>query len=615
MKRINNKVDINAYVLELKHEIMGGKGEKKARVIIKNLNYGEIIAIKFSITAKDSFGDEINLENSNKHIFKITDLSIKECNVESIIINLGNYDIKQIEVEIIQIVFRNIGVVESLKPEYVEYTYDILEENSHEEQEQLHVMKKINKRAVCYPCICNNGWVCACGYYNKLSNTKCVSCNEEKTKMIDSIQSDKIMNIINERKQIELKNKQELEKKQLLIEEKKVAQQKERSERQKILLKKRKKKSLSIAIFVCAVIVTVIIISIFSRMKYAKKFGLSHEEKKQYDIALSNYEKINYVCSDSASKYYDIASEYMTDYNGESKLNKAEKNKDYIYLRGYYLASPFLYDIIKDQFPEKYCSIYEEISNEKKAKVYLDYKSTEIVNVENSYIASEDFDEEQRLDESIEKNTDYLNEEILNPEKVSLEKYNFVENDTMKEKVYGIKLGILFYDDGSIMYIGEFMDNEANGYGYAWYNKEDGGGILATGMFKKGYINEAEIHYGKDGNINDIEDTKNVMFKGEFVGLDGFTNYLSPEVVANQTAKAEENDIDNAKKECERYLTELTSKQEHIVLIDYSEYPEVDGEYYYFSCTVKGSGLKRTGTVTVVKQSDGSFKAQGLMFD
>lgn len=75
--------------------------------------------------------------------------------------------------------------------------------------------------------------------------------------------------------------------------------------------------------------------------------------------------------------------------------------------------------------------------------------------------------------------------------------------------------------------------------------------------------------------------------------------------------------IDNlkARKAVEAYLDILREKQSSIKKVIWAKVPEVSGDNYYFSCTVEYSGLVRKGTITVKKDSNGTFKAIGLHYD
>ena len=117
-----------------------------------------------------------------------------------------------------------------------------------------------------------------------------------------------------------------------------------------------------------------------------------------------------------------------------------------------------------------------------------------------------------------------------------------------------------------------------------------------------------------DSSANLME-LKDISFEGDFVMVQGLSNSKSSEQVAQQTKDDEARDKSKACAAVETYLNDLYKKQSSITNITWINIPEVVGNYYYFSCTVEYSDLKRKGTVTVKKNSDGTFKATGLEFD
>lgn len=85
--------------------------------------------------------------------------------------------------------------------------------------------------------------------------------------------------------------------------------------------------------------------------------------------------------------------------------------------------------------------------------------------------------------------------------------------------------------------------------------------------------------------------------------------------IVQKNADDEERDRSKAETAVEEYFNMLAEKQSSITNISWLTYPDVSGNYYYFSCKVEYSDLKREGTLTVKKESDGTFKATGLEFD
>ena len=59
MKKRVKKTDINAYILELKKEIIDIAGDKKVNLLLKNLNYDRVTALKFRVVAWDSFEERV----------------------------------------------------------------------------------------------------------------------------------------------------------------------------------------------------------------------------------------------------------------------------------------------------------------------------------------------------------------------------------------------------------------------------------------------------------------------------------------------------------------------------------------------------------------------------
>lgn len=134
----------------------------------------------------------------------------------------------------------------------------------------------------------------------------------------------------------------------------------------------------------------------------------------------------------------------------------------------------------------------------------------------------------------------YMSNETLNPSKVKL-----VNADMPKveySKVYGINLGVLFYDDGNIRYIGGVKDGKASGYGIAWYPSGNDNRICCDGGFVDGLFNSGEA-YDTEGNSITASELKDILFEGEFVMGQGLSNSKTSEQVAQQTKNDEERDM------------------------------------------------------------------------
>lgn len=98
-----------------------------------------------------------------------------------------------------------------------------------------------------------------------------------------------------------------------------------------------------------------------------------------------------------------------------------------------------------------------------------------------------------------------------------------------------------------------------------------------------------------------------------------FVHYLNGGSKSKQKTNSNESskdDTDKAKKCAEEYIQKTVDKKNGCSEISWIKIPSISGSKYEFSCTCTLSdGSKRNGTLTVKKQSDGSFKAEGLMFD
>lgn len=411
----------------------------------------------------------------------------------------------------------------------------------------------------------------------------------------------------------EEKIKQELDER---IIQKKNAEKKRKAEL-KAEKEKAEKKKKQITTAVVGTIVLVLVIGILSAVIHNIKYGLTDEEKIQYIIAQNNYEKIETFVSSVSNDYWSFANETYYDDNydykhdKENRLSDAEKNADYLYLRGMQLASSLLYETIKNQYPQKYHASYNQLIRLKKGDVYNDYLITETLYVKNN-IASNMMDRIESIDNAMQIMEEHMSNETLNPSKVELINADMPEPDY--SKVYGISLGVLFYDDGNIRYIGEVKDGKANGYGIAWYPSENDNGTCCDGQFVDGLFDSGKS-YGVDGNSINASELKHISFEGEFVMVQGLSNSKSSEQIAQQTKNDEERDKSKACAAVETYLNDLYKKQSAIKNITWINIPDVSGNYYYFSCTIEYSDLKRKGTVTVKKNSDGTFKVTVLELD
>lgn len=603
MRSEHRIVDLNAYIENIQCEIKNTGENKQLEISFRNVSQDVITAIRLKCVCYDSFDDKIQFGTEDFLEVKKASLNIKPTKKASFVVDVESSDLQRVEIEVLQIVYINGEKVAPMDAHNIEYDVDILSSvwsaNDHSESDILTYMKEKNDKAVCFPKEHPDGWICSCSRLNKNGINRCVSCGYGKNNNFVYFQEEKIKHELEERL-IQKKNAEEKRKAELKAE-------KEKAEK--------KKKQITAA--VVGAIVLVVVIAILSAVIHNIKYGLSDEEKAQYFIAQNNYEKIERFVSGVSHDYWSFANEtyyddnYDYNHDRKNRLSDAEKNADYLYLRGMQLASSLLYDTIKNQYPQKYHASYNQLISLKKGDVYNDYLVTETMYVKNNS-ASNMMDRRKGIDEAMQIMEEYMSNETLNPSKVELANADMPEADY--SKVYGINLGVLFYDDGSIRYIGEVKDGRASGYGIAWYSSENDNGTCCDGQFVDGKFDSGES-FGVDGNSINASELKDISFEGDFVMVQGLSNSKSSEQVAQQTKDDEARDKSKACAAVETYLNDLYKKQSSITNITWINIPEVVGNYYYFSCTVEYSDLKRKGTVTVKKNSDGTFKATGLEFD
>ena len=603
MRTEKKTVDFNAYISDLECVIKTVDDKRKLSFSFKNKNYGIIAAIRLLCVAYDSFDDKIQFEGNDFLDIKRADLQIKPLENASFSVNVDKYDVKRVEVSVTQIVFANGEKIIPKEPRIVEYEIEVLsssgDSENHFEKDALSIMKEKNSKAICFPKIHPEGWICVCGILNSESENNCAGCGNDKQRVFMQFNKDIIKSEVEERE------KKEREESERRIEQRRIEQEKER------------KKKKIITILTISAIVLAIVTGVVYTETYKIKYGLSGEAKIQYDIAQSNYSKIKNFVIGLEIDFNNIAEEYYDDnYNysheRKSRMREAEKNEDYLYKRGIYLAASLLYDLIEDQYPEKYRSVYTQLVKLRKGDVYNDILVGEELYVKNSN-ASKLIDRRDEINKAIKNMETYMDNDILNPEKVEIVNTYMTTPDY--SIVYGISLGILYYEDGYIRYVGEVSNGQADGLGCSWYSMSDGGGLCCEGIFEDGILKRGDGCYDMKGNKISANELSNMVFAGDFEMVQGLSNTASCKSVAQQNAINQEQDESNAQEAARDYLNLLLKKQSSITDIKWYKIPDVSGDYYFFSCIIEYGDLNRTGTVTVKKKSDGTFEATGLELD
>lgn len=594
------KVDLNAYIKDVIYEIKDNNQTKSISVSFVNLCYGTITAIKLIMFAKDSFGDDIIFGNIKQFEIKRADLNIKSGKKCSFSIEIGNYDIKKIDLVIDQIVYADGRIVKPLDENVVEYEVERLSsswsQQEHFEKDALEVLNSYLEQAICFPKVLPLGWVCACGNLNSLESEICAVCGKKKDFIFEKCSADKI------KKEVELMNERK---------DKEDQERKANAERERLVAEK-KSKNITMAVVSCVVIAiaAIIIALIINNVKY----GLSKEDAAKYELAQSNYHKIEFFIMCLGNEYSDVAIDYNdTTYSGKNRMSDAEKDKEYLYKRGIYEGSTLLYDLIKGQYPQKYQSTYEKLIKAQTGDVFNNIELTERLYVMNAHNNDSYFDKREAINEAIDELENYMDKTVFNPEKVEYSAPSMPSVDY--SKVYGISLGIIFYDDGNIMYIGEIKNGLPHGYGEAFYHPDEHADTMANGNFEDGKFVSGD-HYGLDGNMNDIADIQKFEFSGQCVMVSGLANSISSETVANKNKSDEEADKKKASACVEDYLQKVCDKENGTVSVEWFDIPTIIGSYYSYSGTFTMSdGSTRKGTIIVEKNSDGTFSPVRIDLD
>lgn len=597
MIKEKRSVDLNARIIDVEYEIKSNDNIKTVVLSFKNLNYGTINAIKFSFRATDSFGDVITFDDGERYEVKRADLNVKPRDKVNICVEIGKYDIKNIDLKLEQIVYSSGEVFKTEEPDIVEYDIEKLsgswDTNDHFEHDALGILREFNSNAICMPAIHPRGWVCCCGYLNANDTEICYNCTSGKEIQFRKYTKEDLKSEIEKR---EKKKAEEL------------AEQKKRQEiEEEANARKRKKRFFALTAMGIIALVTCVSMMIYNNFKY----GLSKEESLVHEIAQSNYEKIEYFCLTLSLDFSDKCNGYYEDdYNRRSdRSDDVEKDKDFLYSRGIYEASSLLYDLILDQYPEKYRPIYTDLVKTHIGEIFNDISINETLYVKNMS-ASSYIDKRKEIDETIESLEKYMEKTVLNPTKVDYTLPSIPDADY--SNVYGISMGIIYYDDGNIMYIGEMSEGKPDGFGRAWYSSKDGNGTMCEGVFENGIFISGD-HYGTDGNSNDIKDVQNVSIEGEFEMVTGLNNTDTSESVANKRVDDEKKDKEKASACAKQYVNTLVNKDNGCNKIEWYNIPSVSGLYYSYSCTVTLSdNSTKKGTITVKKEPDGGFSAVGL---
>lgn len=176
---MNKEVDLNARIVNLEYIVEARDGIPYCVIGFKNLYYGTIKAIRFNAEGFNYFSESILVDGKKNFKLMIQDLNVSEGeSISGIKVGLPDSNIRIVELKLEQICYNDKKVVTASDSDYVQYSLDLLDAN--QDKIQLEILKKANAQSICYAKKQETGWICSCGYYNKIDVDRCVYCGSEK---------------------------------------------------------------------------------------------------------------------------------------------------------------------------------------------------------------------------------------------------------------------------------------------------------------------------------------------------------------------------------------------------------------------------------------------------
>ncbi|MGI6069478.1 MAG: hypothetical protein ACOYBE_03520, partial [Blautia sp.] len=299
MNKETKSVDLNAYIANFKCEVKSENGNKQLSISFDNLSYGTVVAIRFVVCAKDSFGDKIDFEGNDVLEIKKADLNIKPQKKAGFVFDIKNYDIKELDSKITQIVYDNGKIVVPEGSDIVDYEVEVLSTSwsptDHFEKEAVEYMRKTNSKAICFPAIHPRGWICICGRLNRGDVSKCNACGAVKDKIFKDFSIEHV--------------KAEVEK----YKKRRQEEDEYRREQQRKEAAAAEKKQKTIIFSIISVITIILVGLLVAKIYHNVKYGLSKEEAASYKIAQSNYNDIKSFVIGLGNNYWDVAEGYYDD--------------------------------------------------------------------------------------------------------------------------------------------------------------------------------------------------------------------------------------------------------------------------------------------------------------
>lgn len=210
MKNVSKTIDVNAHITNIKYQILSEPDGVKAIISFDNLGYGIITAVKFNAKGYNSFGDLVPVSGQENFLMIIQDICVeKNSAIKDIKVKLPNNDIKKLDLQECQICYAN-GTVATYEGKN-EITFN-LEEFSYEEKAELDALRDVFDSKVTYNILENDeGWVCACGRFNKSNAISCSLCNHTKSEVKNHLSDDGKKAAVAKKRDLDIKRKAEAE--------------------------------------------------------------------------------------------------------------------------------------------------------------------------------------------------------------------------------------------------------------------------------------------------------------------------------------------------------------------------------------------------------------------
>lgn len=365
MKTEHREIDINAHITNITCNITVDNGIPETRISFTNLGYGTIEAVKFKAMGFNSFGDIVYVDGEKYFFVVLQDINVKvNESASNLKVNLPSSDIRRLELEECQIRLSDGSYLTYEGKNIIEYDIDTFDYDIENEQEIATALKSYESSAVCLPKNMADGWVCVCGHYNKISDTTCKLCRNNKDRTFEICSEEGLKKLVEqykERQEALQRFKEDWD---------------NANENNINIRKKKQKRNRYIIISIVIVLLTVSLYSYFyPRLGYYKKtkWGMSSSKvQKIYPDIYFNYNRtIGYLdIYDNKIGIKANISYYFTD-------DKLTNVREWIVDTGSYSVRELL-----DRINDKYTSLYGKRDG---GNFWYTSKSLVVVSPNNGY--------------------------------------------------------------------------------------------------------------------------------------------------------------------------------------------------------------------------------------